>query len=404
MTPIAYIAVHGGAGVHALKHEKQIKHALRKACTSALSATIQTETSNSPRHDTDSENIHTSLTMVEYAIKVLEDDEHFNAGRGSNLTIDGTVECDAAIMDEKGAFGSVGAVSGCKNAIGLARAVLDYSRVPDRLGRVPPLTLVSSGACNFAADRVETVPAEELITPKTYEHWKKWKNRLDSSDDSSTWLASGTTHERLEDIQDTVGAVAWHGSDGLAAGVSSGGLLLKYPGRVGEAAIFGAGCWTSRYDQQGLDGMACSISGLSLLYMALTKSVGFLNDATGTGEHIIRTNLAQRLGEALRVAAQSDDGEDAHDILKRILVDDFGDTCRKLKEDNPSAGVILLTAEESGSGDAKVRLWCAFTTSSMAVAYSSTKDVKPKAIIFRRPDNKNVDGDRSQIFITSLLL
>jgi len=303
-------------------------------------------------------------------------------GRGSNLTIDGTVECDAAIMDEKGAFGSVGAVSGCKNAIGLARAVLDYSRVPDKLGRVPPLTLVSSGASNFAADhRVETIPADALITPKTYDHWKKWKNRLDSSDDSSTWLA---TDERLEDIQDTVGAVAWHESDGLAAGVSSGGLLLKYPGRVGEAAIFGAGCWASRYDQQGLEGMACSISGM--------------------GEHIIRTNLAQRLGEALRVAAQSDEGEDQHDILKRILVVDFGGACRKLRDNNPSAGVILLTAEENGSGDPKVRLWCAFTTPSMAVACCSTKDVKPKAFIFRRPDDKNVDSDRSQIFITSLLL
>jgi len=189
----------------------------------------------------------------------------------------------------------------------------------------------------------------------------------------------------MEDIQDTVGAVAWHGSDGLAAGVSSGGLLLKYPGRVGEfaikAAIFGAGCWASRYEQ-GLDGMACSIS--------------------GTGEHIIRTNFAQRLGEALRVAAQSDEGEDPHDILNRILVDDFGDTCHKLRENNPSAGIILLTAEESGSGDAKVRLWCAFTTPSMAVACSSTKDVNPKAVIFRRPDN-NVASDR-QIFITSLLL
>lgn len=305
-------------------------------------------------------------------------------GRGSNLTIDGTVECDAAIMDGKGAFGSVGAVSGCKNAIALARAVLDYSRVPDRLGRVPPLTLVSSGAYKFAADRVETIPAEALITPKTYEHWKKWKTRLDSSDGSSTWVnqLDTTDDERLEGIQDTVGAVAWHGSDGLAAGVSSGGLLLKYPGRVGEAAIFGAGCWASRFEQ-GLDGMACSIS--------------------GTGEHIIRTNLAQRLGEALRVAAHSDEGEDPHDILNRILVDDFGDTCRKLRENNPSAGVILLTAEESGSGDAKVRLWCAFTTPSMAVACTSTKDVIPKAVIFRRPDN-NVASDRSQIFIASLLL
>ena len=82
-------------------------------------------------------------------------------------------------------------------------------------------TLVSSGAYNFAVDRVESIPAEALITPKTYEHWKKWKNRLDSSDDSSTWINQlDTADERLEGIQDTVGAVAWHGSDGLAAGVS----------------------------------------------------------------------------------------------------------------------------------------------------------------------------------------
>lgn len=83
-------------------------------------------------------------------------------------------------------------------------------------------TLVSSGASNFSADhRVETIPADALITPKTYDHWKKWKNRLDSSDDSSTWINQlDNPDERLQDIQDTVGAVAWHRSDGLAAGVS----------------------------------------------------------------------------------------------------------------------------------------------------------------------------------------
>ncbi|KAF8813801.1 N-terminal nucleophile aminohydrolase [Phlegmacium glaucopus] len=386
MTPIAYIAVHGGAGVHAPKHEKEIKHALRKACTLALSGTTQTETSNSPQ-DGDSENTHMSLTMVEYAIKVLEDDEHFNAGFGSNLTINGTVECDAAIMDGKGAFGSVGAVSGCQNAIRVARAVLDHSRVPDKLGRVPPLTLVSSGAYNFAAGQLETIPPEALITFKTYERWKKWKTRLDSSEDSLTLIDPAsqldTTSEELWAIQDTVGAVAWHGSDGLAAGVSSGGLLLKYPGRVGEAAIFGAGCWASQYES-GLDGMACSVS--------------------GTGEHIIRTNLARRLGEALRISAQSDEGEDPHDILNRILIDDFGNTCRELGENSPSAGLILLTAEDNCSGDAKVRLWCAFTTPSMAVAYFSTKDAIPKAVIFRRPDNNGVPSNKPQIFITSLSL
>ena len=58
-----------------------------------------------------------------------------------------------------------------------------------------------------------------------------------------------------------------------------------------------------------------------IVYMALKFN---LNMTIGTGEHIIRINLAQRLGEALRVASQSDEGEDPHDILNRILVDDFG--------------------------------------------------------------------------------
>ena len=73
---------------------------LVRACTYALSATIQTETSNPPRH-TDSENIHTSLIMVEYAIKVLEDDEHFNAGHFFSQVPDtlasGLIECKVIV-------------------------------------------------------------------------------------------------------------------------------------------------------------------------------------------------------------------------------------------------------------------------------------------------------------------
>ena len=65
---------------------------------------------------------------------------------------------------------------------------------------------------------MKTIPPEALITPESYEHWKKWKTRLDSSDNSLPWI--DTAGERLEDIQDTVGAVAWHESAGFAAGVS----------------------------------------------------------------------------------------------------------------------------------------------------------------------------------------
>jgi len=76
-------------------------------------------------------------------------------------------------------------------------------------------TLVSSGAKNFATgNHVETVLPEALISPHAYEVWTKWKQRLENADQEP--LAEGT----LANIQDTVGAVAFHEQDGLASGVS----------------------------------------------------------------------------------------------------------------------------------------------------------------------------------------
>jgi taspase (threonine aspartase 1) len=72
-------------------------------------------------------------------ISHLEDDENFNAGYGSNLTLEGSVECDAAVMNEHGHFGSVGAVAGVKNPIRAAQQLLKYAQKDDYLGRVPPL-------------------------------------------------------------------------------------------------------------------------------------------------------------------------------------------------------------------------------------------------------------------------
>ncbi|XP_006460813.1 hypothetical protein AGABI2DRAFT_69525 [Agaricus bisporus var. bisporus H97] len=292
-----FIAVHGGAGYHHPDHDHRTKKALRAcvACTKALQNLSLKTTSSSPSRK--------SLSLVEQAIISLEDDPYLNAGYGSNLCLDGTVECDAAIFaaadpghtSSNGLFGSVGAVSGIKNPISAARSVLEYSQEQDKLGRVPPMTLVSQGAINFIQNNASEntiVPPENMISTTAKETWTKWKNRLEMSEANNVDI----DEENL--IQDTVGAVAWHSNDGfvLYAEVFSGGVLLKHPGRVGEAAIFGAGCWAKHYSGN-LDGMSCSVS--------------------GTGEDIIRSNLARLIGETCTPDS------DPHEILERVLVDHF---------------------------------------------------------------------------------
>ncbi|EJD52839.1 N-terminal nucleophile aminohydrolase [Auricularia subglabra TFB-10046 SS5] len=296
--PNAVIAVHGGAGDHPEEDERAVRRALRSACKRALEAA------------------HSPLDAAEAAITVLEDDAVLNAGFGSNLTEDGTVECDAALMCADGsAFGSVGAVAGAKNPIKLARRVLDASRVPGALGRVPPMTLVADGARRLALPGERVEPAD-MVAPSARNLWETWRARV----------------EQANAMQDTVGAVA-------------GGILLKLPGRLGEAAVYGAGCWATA-------DVACSVS--------------------GTGEDIVRCALARTIAETI-VARGT---EEAHDALHDVLTKSFSEPCFARGETEPSAGVLVLVREESA-----VRLWCAFTTASMAIAYASTAHPKPKARI-----------------------
>ncbi|KAJ7178360.1 asparaginase [Mycena crocata] len=376
MSSKTYIIVHGGAGVHSKNSEPDLKNALRLACKQALSST--------------SENCNAStLSMVESAITFLEDSPVLNAGCGSNLTLDGTVECDAAIMDGRtGDFGSVGAVSGVKNPIRLARRILDHSRTSDRLGRIPPLTLVSVGAHAFAnSARLELVPPASLITPRAQSQWTTWTDRLASSVPVGAGLAED--ENGLYASQDTVGAVAWDAASGeIASGVSSGGILLKYPGRIGEAAVFGAGCWAQAAAPPTAEGrrrqeMACSVS--------------------GAGEYIIKASLARAISNAIEKDPADD--LDVHEILQRVLIDDFWKPSRTPTNPDPSAGVIVLTTEEDDDGLLMGRVWCAFTTPSMAIAYASSDNSHAKALILRRP--KAVEArpnDQPRIFVTGFVL
>ncbi|MCJ1438527.1 hypothetical protein MMC27_007917 [Xylographa pallens] len=120
-----------------------------------------------------------AIDAVEVAIKVLEDKEITNAGYGSNLAIDGTVECDATLVDHHGRSGAVGAVSQIANPIHLARLVLEHSSQPLSLRRVPPNLLVGQGATDFAFEcGVPVLPHDFLISPTAKERWMRWNQDL----------------------------------------------------------------------------------------------------------------------------------------------------------------------------------------------------------------------------------
>lgn len=140
-----------------------------------------------------------ALDAVEMAVKTLEDREITNAGYGSNLTMDGVVECDASIVDHFGRSGAVGAVARMtpshfdqytcshaveiKNPISLARMVHDHTMSSLTLRRVPPNLLVGQGATEFAFEMgMPLLPYDALVSPAARERWIRWRADLKSAE------------------------------------------------------------------------------------------------------------------------------------------------------------------------------------------------------------------------------
>ncbi|VDO61852.1 unnamed protein product [Heligmosomoides polygyrus] len=174
----------------------------------------------------------------------LEDNALFNCGYGSNPTMSGTVECEAGFMSSEGfRFGAVGAVTRLQNPCQVAKAI---AYADDYKGLVRPMALVGVGAEQWAEERgFPLVDPEAMITNKTTEVWKKARAALD-------------VLESLEDFKmDTVGAVSIT-EDAVEACTSSGGIMLKTPGRLGHCTAFGSGMWAER---RGDRSIAVSVSG-----------------------------------------------------------------------------------------------------------------------------------------------
>ena len=170
-----------------------------------------------------------SVDAVEEAVVIMEDDETFDAGRGSFLNRDGKVQLDALIMD--GATlraGGVGCVERLRNPVRAARKILSES---------PHVYFVGEGAERFAAEHGVTLCRnQDLVIPREVERLRAYQAQAASGGDDL--FAPAISH-------DTVGAVALDRDGNIAAATSTGGTLNKAPGRLGDSSLIGCGCYAN---------------------------------------------------------------------------------------------------------------------------------------------------------------
>jgi beta-aspartyl-peptidase (threonine type) len=195
-----------------------------------------------------------ALDAVELAVRILEDDPTYNSGTGACLTAAGDVELDASIMDGSSLrCGAVAVVKDVKNPVLLARRVME---------RTQHVLLAGPGASAFA--RSIGMPAHEnalLVTPRQRERWQAL--RRDSSGDTGP--------------KGTVGAVARDAQGHVAAATSTGGMVMKHPGRVGDTPIIGCGT----YADDRLAAVSCTGHGERIIQLTLARHTA---DLVGRGQ------------------------------------------------------------------------------------------------------------------------
>lgn len=353
-----FVGVHIGAGQHSEARTSLYLSICAKACQVAID--ILKEGGS-------------AIEAATKATMVLEDAGETNAGYGSNLTEHGTVEMDAGLMDgDSLLFGAVGAVPGIKNPIQIAKLlVLEQGKGLLPLGRVPPGFLVGDGARQWAKRKgVPVVTEKSLISDKAAKLYKHYKKKLDSyrqqnlhnpshqqkrplSDPQHEVVQTtkrphkASTHSLEDHVTDTVGVVVLDKAGRAASTVSSGGIALKQPGRVGQAAVFGCGCWA----QRGFKEKSSYTVGVS---------------TTGCGEHLVRTFLAKECAQHLRTSRKPLNSLQ-HVMKEKFVESDFLDRV----QEKLGGAICMHYDEDQGRGQF---LWT-HTTASMGIAYQTTSDV-----------------------------
>jgi beta-aspartyl-peptidase (threonine type) len=297
------LVVHGGAGTierskMTPEKEREYRAGLERALTAGYDILKRSGS---------------SLDATEAAVRVLEDDPHFNAGRGSVFTSAGTNEMDASIMDGKTLkAGAVASVKHIKNPIGLARLVMEKS---------PHVMLDCAGAEAFAKENgIELVDQKYFFTQERWDALQKIKaaekNRRSGADGTSFFISD-------QDRHGTVGAVALDKNGDLAAATSTGGTTNKLPGRIGDTPVIGAGTYANN--------QTCAVS------------------CTGDGEYFIRAAAAHEVsalikyrGMTLQEAAQAalDEVKDLGGTGGLIAIDRNGDIALRFNTNGMYRGYV----------------------------------------------------------------
>ena len=226
-----------------------------------------------------------SLEVVEATLKKMEDDPHFNAGKGAVFTNAGTNELDASIMDGKTLnAGAVAGVKTIKHPISAARLVMERSK---------HVMLSGEGAETFANEE-----GLEIVDPKYFYTEKRWKSlqhikKEEEFEKNRTEEDGFLEPEKVDWKYGTVGCVALDRSGNIVAGTSTGGMTNKRWGRIGDSPVIGAGTYA--------DNRTCGIS------------------CTGHGEFFIRFAVAHDISARMAYKKVSLEQAATEVIMEEIL-------------------------------------------------------------------------------------
>jgi len=293
--PKVILGVHGGTGVTKKEMTPQLEKDLRAGLERALMSGYEVLKKPGGK----------SLDAVETAIRVLEDDEWFNAGKGAVFTHDGKNELDASIMEGRTKkAGAVASVTNVKNPISAARAVMEKTK---------HVMLVGRGAEVFAREA-----GLEIVDPKYFWTQQRWdelqedlaeerkaeekKKGEDKQTKEKPEKPGAAVTPRRAYAWSTVGAVALDSAANLAAGTSTGGMSNKRYGRVGDSPVIGAGT----YADNRTCAVSCTGHGEFFIRYSVSHDISALIEYKGlevqkAADEVIRSKLKAVEGEGAAI-------------------------------------------------------------------------------------------------------